>query len=142
MQASKSRLTMRWGAVCLFLVSFGLWAEARPTVQPDGNIDHFEISSDGHGGQSFSYKTKDGQWRDETIELNPKTGSLVIRGWYRYTGPDGVSYQVKYVADENGYRPLGMHLPGADLSDPSVFSVLTPLGDPGISRTVLLSLVG
>ncbi|XP_061500996.1 flexible cuticle protein 12 isoform X2 [Anopheles gambiae] len=90
----------------------------------------------------IGYKTKDNQWRDETVETDPKTGKLVISGWYRYVGPDGVTYQVKYVADENGYRPLGMHLPGADLSDPTAFSVLTPLVDSGVSRTVLLSLVG
>ncbi|XP_049299976.1 larval cuticle protein 65Ag1-like [Anopheles funestus] len=129
--------------VCLltYLLSFGLLAETRPTLKADYNIDHYEISSDPNG-QTFSYKTLDNQWRDETVEINPKTGALVISGWYRYTGPDGIIYQVKYVADENGFRPLGTHLPGADLSDPNAFNVLTPLVDSGISRTVLLSLVG
>uniref|UniRef100_A0A182M0K7 Uncharacterized protein n=1 Tax=Anopheles culicifacies TaxID=139723 RepID=A0A182M0K7_9DIPT len=112
----------------------------------DPNPDLYTISTPFAGGISktvlLSYKTKDNQWRDETVELNPTTGVLVISGWYRYTGPDGIIYQVKYVADENGFRPLGMHLPGADLSDPNAFSVLTPLIDSGISRTVLLSLVG
>uniref|UniRef100_A0A182TJS3 Uncharacterized protein n=1 Tax=Anopheles melas TaxID=34690 RepID=A0A182TJS3_9DIPT len=100
----------------------------------DPNPDLYAIST--------PYKTKDNQWRDETVEIDPNTGKLVISGWYRYVGPDGVTYQVKYVADENGYRPLGMHLPGADLSDPNAFSVFTPLVDSGVSRTVLLSLVG
>ncbi|XP_053663800.1 larval cuticle protein 65Ag1-like [Anopheles marshallii] len=124
-----------------FLLSFSLLSEARPALEKDYNIDHFEISSDTNG-QSFSYKTLDNQWRDETVELNPKTGVVVISGWYRYIGPDGITYQVKYVADENGFRPLGTHLPGANLTDPNAFNVFTPLVDSGVSRTVLLSLVG
>uniref|UniRef100_A0A182YCY1 Uncharacterized protein n=2 Tax=Anopheles stephensi TaxID=30069 RepID=A0A182YCY1_ANOST len=126
-------------AYCLtFVMTYVLLVKARPATERDNNLEHFEITSD-QNGQSFSYKTTDNQWRDETVEINPKTGTLVISGWYRYTGPDGVIYQVKYVADENGYRPLGAHLPGADLSDPNAFSVFTPLVDTGISRTVLLS---
>ncbi|XP_035914185.1 uncharacterized protein LOC118513017 isoform X2 [Anopheles stephensi] len=129
-------------AYCLtFVMTYVLLVKARPATERDNNLEHFEITSD-QNDQSFSYKTTDNQWRDETVEINPKTGTLVISGWYRYTGPDGVIYQVKYVADENGYRPLGAHLPGADLSDPNAFSVFTPLVDTGISRTVLLSLVG
>ncbi|XP_556680.3 cuticle protein CP14.6 isoform X1 [Anopheles gambiae] len=129
--------------VCLlaFLLASTLLTDARPAMEKDHNFHYYEIIST-ENGQLFSYKTKDNQWRDETVETDPKTGKLVISGWYRYVGPDGVTYQVKYVADENGYRPLGMHLPGADLSDPTAFSVLTPLVDSGVSRTVLLSLVG
>ncbi|XP_053674497.1 larval cuticle protein 65Ag1-like [Anopheles nili] len=108
--------------------------------EKDNNLEHFQITNDEHG-QSFSYKTKDNQWRNEMVEVDPDTGKLTISGWYRYIGPDGLVYQVKYVADENGFRPLGAHLPGADLSDPNAFSVIMPLSD-SISRTVLLSLIG
>ncbi|XP_058122948.1 larval cuticle protein 65Ag1-like [Anopheles ziemanni] len=125
----------------VIIVNLILSIDARPANEVGHNFDHFEVSSDQRGGQSFSYKTKDGQWRDETVEVDAATGKLVISGWYRYVGTDGEIYQVKYVADENGFRPLGTHLPGADLSDPSVFGVFTPLAD-GISKTVLLSLVG
>ncbi|XP_058066015.1 larval cuticle protein 65Ag1-like [Anopheles bellator] len=110
----------------------------RPTMESDDNLDLLELAME-QDGRSFYYRTKDGQTRDETVRWSD--GKLVISGWYRYIGPDGVAYQVRYVADENGYRPLGMHLPGANLSDPSAFNILTPLA-VGISRTVLLSLVG
>ena len=36
---------------------------------------------------------------------------LVMRGSYEYIGPDGVTYVVNWVADENGYRPSARHLP-------------------------------
>lgn len=38
-------------------------------------------------------------------------GGQAKEGSFAYTGPDGVVYSTRYVADENGYRPEGAHLP-------------------------------
>lgn len=35
----------------------------------------------------------------------------VVRGSYSYVGPDGVTYTTHYIADRNGYRAYGAHLP-------------------------------
>lgn len=38
----------------------------------------------------------------------------VAQGCYSYTSPEGHFILVKYTADENGYRPVVLHLPGGD----------------------------
>ncbi|XP_058122947.1 larval cuticle protein 65Ag1-like [Anopheles ziemanni] len=108
-----------------------------PAKDVDPNLKSFLIEAD-DTEQMFAYQTKDGQTREETVSWDG--GKLVISGWYRYLGPDGVSYTVQYVADEKGFQPLGAHLPGAD-PDPDQYVISQPFAG-GISKTVLLSLTG
>ncbi|KFB43827.1 AGAP006006-PA-like protein [Anopheles sinensis] len=108
-----------------------------PVKDVDPNLKSFLVEA-GDTDQMFSYQTKDGQMREEITSWDD--GKLVISGWYRYLGPDGVYYTVQYVADENGFQPLGAHLPGAD-PDPDQYVISTPFAG-GISKTVLLSLTG
>lgn len=35
----------------------------------------------------------------------------MVQGQYSYVGDDGVTYTVNYIADENGYRAIGSHIP-------------------------------
>lgn len=42
-----------------------------------------------------------------------------MQGSYSYTGPDGVVYTVKYIADENGFRAEGAHIPSAGAGKPA-----------------------
>ncbi|VEN55608.1 unnamed protein product [Callosobruchus maculatus] len=63
---------------------------------------------------NFSYETSDGSQREETAELKnagSENESLAVQGSYTYVGTDGLTYKVTYVADENGYRASGQHLP-------------------------------
>uniref|UniRef100_A0A182KG57 Uncharacterized protein n=1 Tax=Anopheles christyi TaxID=43041 RepID=A0A182KG57_9DIPT len=87
-------------------------------------------------GYRFSYETKDGQAREEVGTIDPSTGVLTVTGWYSYQAPDGATYRVDFVADENGYRIVNQ--------PPPVVTQLIPMVVAGapISNTVLLSLVG
>jgi hypothetical protein len=63
---------------------------------------------------AYSYETGDGTSAQEQGYLK-NAGSAdeaqVSEGSYSYTGPDGVTYSVRYIADENGFRAEGAHLP-------------------------------
>jgi len=63
-----------------------------------------------------SYETSDGTSANAQGQLNnigSENEALAVRGSYRFVADDGVTYEVSYVADENGYQPQGAHLPVA-----------------------------
>jgi hypothetical protein len=63
-----------------------------------------------------SYETANGITRDEVGEIkNPGAEDQiqVMRGSYSYTDPEGRLIKVTYIADENGFRAEGDHLPTA-----------------------------
>lgn len=35
---------------------------------------------------------------------------MKVTGFFSYIGSDGVNYEVRYTADENGFRPEGKHI--------------------------------
>ncbi len=47
----------------------------------------------------------DGTTRDES-----GVGGVRQTGGWEYVGPDGKVYSVRFVADENGFQPIGDHL--------------------------------
>ncbi|XP_045512903.1 serine-rich adhesin for platelets-like [Pieris brassicae] len=98
----------------------------QPTVIPIvSQSDELEANGTYH----FSYETGNGIKRDEIAyeKVIPKARSAnsneggeddsesdeihVQQGSYSYTGPDGIVYTVRYIADENGFQPIGDHLP-------------------------------
>lgn len=62
-----------------------------------------------------SYATSNGINHDEEGKVSASSssaeGTSAVTGSYSYVGPDGVTYTVKYIADENGFRAFGDHLP-------------------------------
>lgn len=69
-------------------------------------------------GYSFSYELSDGQIRKEVGTLKQVEGAkepvIVVKGTFSFVNPvTGERYTVDYDADENGFRPVGAHLPVA-----------------------------
>jgi len=72
-------------------------------------IQNSKMESD--GSYAFNYETNDGVRRQESGQpSSSKTGSIVQSGSWSYTGLDGKLYEVSFVADELGYRPVGGHI--------------------------------
>lgn len=72
-----------------------------------------EINYD--GSFQYSYTTGDGQAAQaQGYVKNPGNKDLeaqVVQGSYSYTSPEGLPITVNYIADENGFRAEGAHLP-------------------------------
>ncbi|KAH1014271.1 hypothetical protein HUJ04_003132 [Dendroctonus ponderosae] len=71
-------------------------------LNPDGSFSYSYVSGDGSQAQAQGYLKNAGQ-KDTEAE--------VIQGSYSYTAPDGTPITVNWVADENGFRAEGAHLP-------------------------------
>ncbi|KAF7269291.1 flexible cuticle protein 12-like [Rhynchophorus ferrugineus] len=102
----------------LFVVLFaGLaMALAAPQNPADAQAQVLRYENDNIGveGYNFNYETSNGiQQQEQGTLQNAGTENEVIqvRGSFTYTGPDGVTYTVTYIADENGFQPQGAHLP-------------------------------
>ncbi|CAH0727813.1 unnamed protein product, partial [Brenthis ino] len=71
------------------------------------------------GSYDFSFTTGDGKQAQETGYLKSAyidntgapQGAQVKEGSFSYVSPEGTPIQLNYVADENGFRPLGFHIP-------------------------------
>lgn len=64
----------------------------------------------------FSYATSDGVEREERGLLKnagTENEAMEVRGSYSYIGPDGITYTIRFLADENGFQPEGEHIPKA-----------------------------
>ena len=62
-----------------------------------------------------SFESADGPKVQQSGELKtlPEGEGESIQGSYSYVAPDGNTYSINYVADENGFVPQGDHIPVA-----------------------------
>lgn len=66
------------------------------------------------GNFFFSYETSNGIAAQESGQLkNAGTDdeAMSVQGSFSWVAPDGQQYTITYVADENGFRPQGAHIP-------------------------------
>lgn len=84
------------------------------TYQKPIQITRYNNDNNGDGTYQFVYETENKINHQEVGQLkNAGTNqeSSVVHGSYSYTAPNGQVLTVDYIADENGFRPSGAHLP-------------------------------
>ncbi|CAH2237015.1 jg9507 [Pararge aegeria aegeria] len=91
----------------------------RPASVPnpdDVQLLRYEAENDGLGSYKYAFEQSDGTKKEEQGELkNAGTDNEVmsVKGSYSWIAPDGATYLVTYVADENGFNPTIEQGPGS-----------------------------
>lgn len=82
----------------------------------NAQILKYENDNIGIDGYKFAYETSDGVSRSEEAELKnagSENEAMSVRGSITWTSPEGLTFTLNYIADENGFQPQGDHLPVA-----------------------------
>ncbi|XP_064292106.1 endocuticle structural glycoprotein SgAbd-5-like [Plodia interpunctella] len=101
----------------LLLAGLIALAAAAPQAQSpqDVQILRYDINNSGLDSHDFAFELSDGTKHEERGELR-NAGSeneiYAVQGQYSWVGPDGVTYTVTYIADENGFQPTIQQTPG------------------------------
>ncbi|XP_070497632.1 flexible cuticle protein 12-like [Chironomus tepperi] len=90
-------------------------ALARPADDSkNAQILSYENDNIGLDSYKFGYETSDGTKRQESAVVNnfgSDAEELVVRGTISWITPEGETITLNYVADKDGYRPEGAHIP-------------------------------
>ncbi|XP_049866009.1 endocuticle structural protein SgAbd-6-like [Pectinophora gossypiella] len=111
------------------LVVFALIAAAwaAPQNPQDVQILRYDINNGGLDGYNFAWELSDGSKQQETGQLKnqgTENEAIAVQGSYSWVGPDGVTYTVNYIADENGFQPQIEQGPGGAVPSAVVASLL------------------
>ncbi|KAF5272769.1 hypothetical protein FQA39_LY07796 [Lamprigera yunnana] len=77
-------------------------------------ITRYENINNGDGSYRYHYETGNGISAHEEgrpTAPGPEGPAVTAQGGFAYKAPDGVQYSITYTADENGFHPVGAHLP-------------------------------
>ncbi|CAB3224337.1 unnamed protein product [Arctia plantaginis] len=77
-------------------------------------ITKFENVNNGDGNYHFEYETGNGISAHESgapRAQGPEGLAVTAEGGFSFRTPDGQQIQLTYTADENGFHPVGPHLP-------------------------------
>ncbi|KAJ8927278.1 hypothetical protein NQ314_011743 [Rhamnusium bicolor] len=64
-----------------------------------------------NGNFHWSFEAGDGSKSEQDGTFDGEATEEVVHGSYEYTGNDGKTYKVSYVADAGGFQPEGEHIP-------------------------------
>ncbi|XP_037874910.1 endocuticle structural glycoprotein SgAbd-5 [Bombyx mori] len=83
-------------------------ASAAPQNPQDVQILRYDSNNDGLNAYDFAWELSDGSKHQEQGQLKnqgTENEAISVQGQYSWVAPDGITYTVTYIADENGFQP-------------------------------------
>ncbi|CAH0727795.1 unnamed protein product, partial [Brenthis ino] len=112
----------------LFLVLvFAAAASAAPQNYQDVQILRYDVNNSGLDSYNFAWELSDGSKHEEQGQLKnqgTENEAISVQGQYSWVAPDGVTYTVTYIADENGFQPQIQQGPGGAIPSAVLTSFL------------------
>ncbi|XP_005189569.3 pupal cuticle protein Edg-78E [Musca domestica] len=91
--------------LCLVLISMAAWVLC-DNIDKDAQIQSLvNEAADPEGNFHYAFETSNGIQAQEAGNAQGATGS------FNYISPEGEHISLSYTADEEGYHPVGDHLP-------------------------------
>ncbi|XP_059047163.1 pupal cuticle protein 20-like [Achroia grisella] len=113
-----SRLTIILSAALVAVVSAGRLDHLTQGFGGAGAYNappsQYENINNGDGTYRFSYDTPSGisaHERGSPRAAGPEGPAVTAEGGFSYRAPDGQQISLTYTADENGFHPVGSHIP-------------------------------
>ncbi|CAG7723270.1 unnamed protein product [Allacma fusca] len=126
----------------LVLVAFiGLAAAAPRPDAPEVTIVRSSHDINDDGSFSWVSETSDGTLVSQSGRIkNPEEPDqekriLLLEGEFKYVADNGDNINLKYTADENGFQPIGEHLPTAPPTPDHVLKTLEILNANAAAQT-------
>ncbi|XP_075971006.1 uncharacterized protein LOC142973253 [Anticarsia gemmatalis] len=110
----------------IFALIAAAWAAPQQNPQ-DVQIVRYDVNNAGLDSYSFAWELSDGSKHEEQGQLKnqgTENEAIAVQGQYAWVGPDGVTYTVNYIADENGFQPTIEQGPGGAVPSAVVASLL------------------
>ncbi|XP_017785786.1 PREDICTED: endocuticle structural glycoprotein ABD-5-like [Nicrophorus vespilloides] len=91
-------------------------------------ILHQESEINHDGSYKYNFESEDGTKVSQSGSLKTVNDKevQVAEGSFTYQGDDGKEVKVQYVADENGYRPIGDNIPASIVKNLEVLATAKP----------------
>ncbi|KAJ8929893.1 hypothetical protein NQ314_017358, partial [Rhamnusium bicolor] len=90
-------------------VAFGAFSGDPKTAQ----IIRSDSDISPEGNYQYAYETENGISANEegTLKNIGTEAAIVAQGAFQWSAPEGEQIQIQYIADENGYQPVGSAIP-------------------------------
>ncbi|XP_054262003.1 endocuticle structural glycoprotein ABD-4-like [Macrosteles quadrilineatus] len=106
------------------------YAAPPPGAAPGGPVipivSSFQDGPNPDGSYKWSYETGNGIAAQEqgVQKAAPEGPGTAAQGSYRFTAPDGQVVEITYIADENGFQPVGAAIPTPPPIPPAILKAL------------------